>query len=109
MKNVNIFGVITGDLIKSSSLNDEKKNLLRLELNRFLTDNPDILLPLQFYRGDSFQLMVKKEKVARIAIIIETIVYLTTGTWARLSIGIGSVSKMTQDNVLQSERPARSH
>ena len=103
MKNVNIFGVITGDLIKSSSLNDEKKNLLRLELNRFLTDNPDILLPLQFYRGDSFQLMVKKEKVARIAIIIETIVYLTTGTWARLSIGIGSVSKMTQDNVLQSE------
>lgn len=77
-----------------------------MELERFLTGNPDMLLPLQFYRGDSFQLMVKKEKAARVAVIIETIVYSTTGTWARLSIGIGSVSKISAGNVLQSEGQA---
>ena len=106
MANKEIFGVITGDLINSSSLNGEKKNLLRSELESFITGNPDILLPLQFYRGDSFQLMVKKEKAARVAVIIETIVILTTGTWVRLSLGIGSVSKIDDGNVLQSEGEA---
>ncbi len=106
MKNKTIAGVITGDVINSSSVDEEKKNLLKSELNRLLTGNPDILLPLQFYRGDSFQLMVKKEKAAQIAVIIETTVFLTTGTWARLSIGIGTVSKISPGDVLQSEGEA---
>ncbi len=99
-------GVITGDLINSSLLSDAKKNLLQMELERFQTNNSDILLPIQFYRGDSFQLMVQKEKAARIAVVIETIVFFTTGTWARLSIGIGTVSKISPGNVLQSEGEA---
>lgn len=106
MKDDQIVGVITGDIINSSSLSDKNKNLLRMELDRFQTGNSDILLPLQFYRGDSFQLMVKHEKAARVAVIIETIVFSTTGTWARLSIGIGSVSKIIANNVLHSEGQA---
>lgn len=106
MKNKKTVGVITGDLINSSVLNSEQKNLLKSELERFSANNPEILLPLQFYRGDSFQLMIKKEKAARIAVIIEAIVFLITGTWARLSIGIGSVSKIYPGNVLQSEGEA---
>jgi hypothetical protein len=106
VKNKKIVGVITGDLINSSVLNDEQKNLLKSKLGRFTANNPEILLPLQFYRGDSFQLMVLKEKAARIAVIIEAIVFSTTGTWTRLSIGIGSVSKISPGNVLQSEGEA---
>jgi len=106
VKNEKTVGVITGDIINSSSLSEKSKNILRLELERFQTGNPDILLPLEFYRGDSFQLMVKYEKVARVAVIIETIVLSATGTWARLSIGIGSVSKVKAGNVLQSEGQA---
>lgn len=106
MKNEKTVGVITGDLINSSDLNSEQKSLLKLKLGHFTENNPEILLPFQFYRGDSFQLMVLKEKAARIAVMIEAIVFSTTGTWARLSIGIGSVSRISPGNVLQSEGEA---
>jgi hypothetical protein len=99
-------GIITGDIINSSLLNDEQKILLKSELGRFTTNNPEILLPLQFYRGDSFQLMVVKEKAARIAVFFQAIIFSATGTWARLSIGIGAVSKVIPGNVLQSEGEA---
>lgn len=106
MKVEQMVGVITGDLIGSSSLTDEQKNHVATELNRYLTDNPEILMPLQFFRGDSFQVMVVKEKSARIAVFTEAIIYAATGTRARLSIGIGGVSKITPDNVLTSEGEA---
>lgn len=106
MKVGQVVGIITGDLIGSSSLTDEQKNHVTLELNRYLTNNPEILMPLQFFRGDSFQVMVLKEKAARIAVFTEAIIYATTGKWARLSIGIGGVSKITSDNVLTSEGEA---
>lgn len=106
MINEKMVGVITGDLINSSALNDEQKNSLKLELRRLTENNSDILLSLQFYRGDSFQLMVVKEKAAWIAVMIEAIVFSTTGTWARLSIGIGLVDKVSPNNVLQSEGKA---
>lgn len=98
--------VITGDIINSSNLSDEQKNRVRLDLEYFTSNNPDILLPLQFYRGDSFQLMVEKEKAARIAVFIEAIIYSSVNTFARISIGIGLVSKIVPDNVLLSEGEA---
>lgn len=106
MKNKKIVGVITGDLINSSVLNDKQKSFLKLELGRLTESHSDILLPLQFYRGDSFQLMILKEKAAWMAVMIEAIVFSTTGTWARLSIGIGTVTKIFPGNVLQSEGEA---
>jgi len=106
MKTNKIVGVITGDLINSSGLNVDQKNNLQIGLSYFLDNNPDVLLPIQFYRGDSFQLMVTKEKTALITIIIEAIVLSTTGTWARISVGIGTTSKIAPGNVLQSEGEA---
>jgi hypothetical protein len=106
VKNKKIVGVITGDLINSSVLNDKQKSFLKLELGRLTESHSDILLPLQFYRGDSFQLMILKEKAAWMAVMIEAIVFSTTGTWARLSIGIGTVTKIFPGNVLQSEGEA---
>lgn len=102
----NIVGVITGDLINSLSLNTDQKNNLQVGLSNFLDNNPDVLSPIQFYRGDSFQLMVTKEKAAMITVIIEAIILSTTGTWARICVGIGTTSKIVPGNVLQSEGEA---
>jgi hypothetical protein len=106
MKTKNLVGVITGDLINSSGLNADQKNNLQVGLSNFLENNRDVLLPIQFYRGDSFQLMVTKEKAVMIAVIIEAIILSNTGTWARISVGIGTTSKITPGNVLQSEGEA---
>jgi hypothetical protein len=57
MINKKTVGVITGDLIRSSALSSEEKNLVKSELGRFSANSPDVLLPLQFFRGDSFQLL----------------------------------------------------
>lgn len=106
MNKQNYVGVITGDLINSSGLTKEQKNNMQTGLSGFLENNQDILMSIQFYRGDSFQLMVKKEKAAMITVIVEAIILSTTGTRARISIGIGSVSKTIPGNVLQSEGEA---
>lgn len=106
MDKQNIVGVITGDLINSSGLTKEQKTNMQTGLSGFLENNQDILMSVQFYRGDSFQLMVKKERAAMISVIVEAIILSTTGTRARISIGIGTVSKTTPDNVLQSEGEA---
>ena len=106
MDKQNLVGVITGDLINSSGLTKEQKTNMQTGLSGFLENNQDILMSVQFYRGDSFQLMVKKEKAAMITVIVEAIILSTTGTRARISIGIGTVSKTIPDNVLQSEGEA---
>lgn len=106
MKKQSKVGVITGDLINSSGLTEKQKQNMKLRLSCFLENNPDVLQPIQFYRGDSFQLMVLKEKAAAVSVFIEAIILSATGTRARISIGIGAVSKINQSNVLQSEGEA---
>lgn len=106
MNKQNIVGVITGDLINSSGLTKDQKINMQTGLSCFLENNQNVLMPVQFYRGDSFQLMVKKEKAAMISVIIEAIILSTTGTRARISIGIGTISKDISGNVLQSEGEA---
>ena len=76
------------------------------ELSGYFDNNPDVLLPVKFYRGDSFQMMVTKEKAAMAALMIEAILLNATGTIARISIGIGAVSKITPGDVLRSEGEA---
>ena len=106
MKNKKTVGVITGDLVNSSVLNSEQKNLIQSELERFTVHRPEILLPLQFYRGDSFQLMCIPEKAAWLAVMIQAITLSTVKTLAWMSIGIGTASKITPGNVLQSDGEA---
>ena len=106
MKTNKIVAVITGDIINSSVLNSERKNHLIVELEHFVVQNANALLPIQFYRGDSFQVMTEKEKAAEICVYLEAIILSVAETWARLSIGIGSVTKMLPGNVLQSDGEA---
>ncbi len=106
MKQADIVGVITGDVINSSGLSKEQKSSIQTKLSGYFYNNSNILLPVRFYRGDSFQLMVKKEKAAAIAVMIEAILLSVAETLARMSIGIGVVSRIVSDNVLQSEGEA---
>jgi hypothetical protein len=98
--------VITGDLVGSSEVTSTQFNEMNEVLKTYLDENLYVLLPLTFYRGDSFQLMVKAEKSAEIALTIQSIILWTTATWARISIGVGAVSKIEPGNVLQSEGEA---
>ncbi|MCF8358289.1 MAG: SatD family protein [Prolixibacteraceae bacterium] len=104
-KNRNI-AIITGDIINSSSITSAQLKKMKTGLNVFLEERTDVLLPLAFYRGDSFQLMVEPVKSAEIALIIQSILLSTTETLARISIGVGSASKVMPGNVLQSEGEA---
>jgi hypothetical protein len=104
-KNNNI-AVITGDLVSSSAVISIQFDQMNEVLKTHLEKNQNVLLPLTFFRGDSFQLMVKAEKSAEIALTIQSIILWTTATWARISIGIGAVSKIDPGNVLQSEGEA---
>ena len=106
MKNERIVGVITGDLIQSTALSDEQKSHLKAELSRVLTGNPYVLMPLQFYRGDSFQLMSTCDKAPQLSILIESVIISTVNTLARISIGIGTASYIHENDVLQSEGEA---
>lgn len=106
MKQAKIIGVITGDLINSSVISDELKIKLKEELVNFTKNDPSVLLPLQFYRGDSFQLMCTKEKAVWLAVLIQSVIISTAGTLARISIGIGKASNIHADDVLQSEGEA---
>lgn len=99
-------GVITGDLIRSTQLPKSVKNELISYIDDFLNDNQDIIQSIRFYRGDSFQLAVKREKAVFVALILEAIILSKTGTYARIGIGIGGVSKLSPENVLQSEGEA---
>ena len=106
MKREETFGVITGDLINSSTLSEELKSKLKEKLVNFTKNNQNVLLPLQFYRGDSFQLMCKKEKAVWLAVLIQSIIISTVNTLARISVGIGKVSAIHANDVLQSEGEA---
>jgi hypothetical protein len=106
MKKYKNIAIITGDLVKSSNINSAQLKKMNDEINIFLENNPNVMLPLAFYRGDSFQLMVKPAKSAETALIIQAIVLSTTETLARISIGIGAASKIIPGNVLQSEGEA---
>jgi hypothetical protein len=98
--------VITGDLVASSKVSSNQFSFMNEELSKYLNNNPFVMLPLTFYRGDSFQLMVKAEKSAEVALTIQSIILWKTETWARISVGIGTVSKIETGNVLQSEGEA---
>lgn len=106
MKQRDTVGIITGDLINSSALKKDQKARFQKELADYFKNNADVLMPLRFYRGDSFQLMVKKEKSAMVTVMIEAILLSITGTFARISIGIGAVSKIMSNDVLQSDGEA---
>ncbi len=80
--------VITGDLVNSSSTSVELwiPNL-KSTLNRFGKEKID----WEIFRGDSFQLLIDKEKAFEAAIFIKMIIKEVKHLDVRMAIGIGKV------------------
>lgn len=106
---MDIYGVITGDIVGSTKLDEEDRDGLVEVLNRTITEissreNGNNALEFEMFRGDSFQVKATKaEDSLRIALLIRLGLISArenfknssskkTSTWdARLSVGIGSI------------------
>ncbi|GAD04449.1 hypothetical protein HQ45_07085 [Porphyromonas crevioricanis] len=108
-----IKGVITGDIVSSSSIQLEWREKLLLTMQEIAEDLKEVSdLQIEFFRGDSFQLLVEQpEKTLLVAILFRAGLVSRTPQeskrrWdARVSIGIGEVSFLS-DNILVSDGEA---
>lgn len=97
---MDVKGIITGDIIKSSTIQQEKRTLL-LDAIRTLTEELKIrsVLQTELFRGDSFQIVVDNPVEAlKIAVLIRAGLKSKTPKdirepWdARISLGVGGIS-----------------
>ena len=107
-ENTSFMGVLTGDIVRSSSLdNDRRKKLFDslLELSILLEDNysNDIVEKLSKFRGDSWQLLIKNPgKCLEISLFIRTYIrykFKTEKLDSRIGIAIGSVDYIPKQNI----------
>lgn len=99
-----LFGVITGDIVNSSKIDVNKRDLLldtlKCAFNEVsIDDNSIIQTPFQIYRGDSFQgVLMKPEKTLFAGLIIRSVLRYkfalkqSDALDSRISIGIGSIN-----------------
>ncbi|WP_304296188.1 hypothetical protein [Porphyromonas gulae] len=106
-------GVITGDIVSSSSIELEWRDRLLFSLQQ-LTEDLKLVsdLEIEFFRGDSFQLLVQEpEKTLLVAVLLRAGLISRTPSeskkpWdARLAIGIGEVNFL-KDSIVVSDGEA---
>lgn len=104
----NIKGVITGDIVESSAIQMEYRDSL-LDSIRSIAEDVSGFVPLklEFFRGDSFQMVIDSpEKAMKIAILLRAGLKSRSPkgchkTWdARLSLGVGSITYHAEKIVL---------
>lgn len=101
-----IVGVITGDFVSSTQGDDR----CRREMLSIVQNSVDVMrkyygsMQLEFFRGDSFQILVKEpERALHVAVLIRAALCARTFTtspfiWdARMAIGIGEAANMARD------------
>lgn len=106
---MNIYGIITGDIVGSTKLNKEDRDHLNEVLKKTIDEissmeGEDRALEFEMFRGDSFQIKVTNAKESlRVALLIrlglisarddfQAATSRKSSTWdARLSIGIGTI------------------
>lgn len=107
-----IFAVLSGDLVDSRRLNagqvDDLILVFRQGLTRFSTCfNPDLLKGPDFFRGDSWQLLVYKPHLAlRLALFIRAWLKSRVRMDTRISLGLGTVSHLVEERITESGGPA---
>ena len=108
------YAVLTGDIIKSSDLTKETfesvKECLKkasIQLNQFnvIANMAPKLLKgsIEFYRGDSWQLLLTEPKYAlRACLFLRAYLKANKGIDTRISVGIGTISDLNLRNISQS-------
>lgn len=106
---MDIRGVITGDIVTSSAIRGEYRDILLEMLNGIVEELRDTLSPakMEFFRGDSFQIVVEHpEEAVKMAVLLRAGIKGRTPeklkrAWdVRLAIGIGEVSYLSDKVVL---------
>ncbi|WP_071145156.1 hypothetical protein [Bacteroides ihuae] len=103
-----IRGVITGDIVSSSSIQLEWREKLLLAMQEIAEDLKGIShLQIEFFRGDSFQILVEQPaKTLLVAVLFRAGLISRTPQkskkrWdARISIGVGEVSSLANNIVV---------
>ncbi len=105
---MNIKGVITGDIINSTKISTDQRQQLIDAIQQVATEL-NILSPLEieFFRGDSFQLIADKpEEALKIAVLLRTGIQCHTPSestmiWdARIALGVGEISYTAEKIVI---------
>lgn len=95
-----IYAALTGDLIRSTRMpSDQFRATLETiarTVEEFGTVHPDVVLAApDFFRGDSWQLVLAEPKWAlRLALLIRSTLLARIGTDTRISIGVGGVDDL---------------
>lgn len=103
-----IKGVITGDIIESSAIQIEYRDLLVESIQRIANELMVIgSLKIEFFRGDSFQMVIDSpENAMKIAVLLRAGLKSETPKefkkpWdARISLGVGTISYHANNIVL---------
>ena len=97
------YSVITGDIIWSSKLNNEQLSEIRHTLKYEADQLNGVKLPLEFFRGDGFQLACNDRMGFRNALILKMIAKgLGAGFDIRVSIGVGQTD-LNKNTVRESD------
>lgn len=111
-KNNRLYGVITGDLVKSSILSNKQRRTLMTDMNSSFSGrinsllNNEIVSKISIFRGDSFQSIVKKPEFAlHSMILIRCFIKkkyknkkIKNNLDARISLGIGTIDHYNENN-----------
>lgn len=113
------YAVITGDIIKSSKIKENKYNDLILALNSSFDTIKEIWPTLTYesfktFRGDSFQgILSKPEKALHVAIVIRACLRTffpvkrrRNAIDARMAIGIGTINSLPRDQISEGDGEA---
>ena len=103
-----IYAVLTGDIVKSRSLEPEQSKALQQRL-KSATAEFDSIFPgtlvgkLGITRGDGWQVALENSGLAlRLALYLRAVVKSEFKTDTRVSIGIGPVDRLELDNIIES-------
>lgn len=106
---MSILAVITGDFVKSLSLNVEEKAKIKTSLKDFFDALPETKGGLNFYRGDSFQGLIEESKQALRRILqLKCLMKINSpikGQEVRISLGLGAID-LWPDNAQEGDGPA---
>ncbi|MCS2958168.1 hypothetical protein NXX53_15850 [Bacteroides salyersiae] len=109
-----IKGVITGDIIQSTRIKPENKQLVLDTIRNTVYEMEKwSKMKLEIFRGDSFQIVIDNPyEAVRIAILIRAGLQKSTPEgseikWdARLALGLGSVNFSQEESVTESDGEA---
>jgi hypothetical protein len=107
-----IYAVITGDLVKSTSLGEERAKVLKLVKEtlactaNFIENKKELILSSGIFRGDSFQLLISDYTSAlKIALFIQARLLQADRSrpiQARMALGLGRVESVNPDSIAES-------